>query len=399
MKIPERCIRSLAKIVIVSGIAFILNGCNIPVSTDFQSEIDSIAARYVPDKRIAICRIISKPGKDNSLVLSGETTEILAKNEIIKTLNKHGIALIDSIIILPDTISNERFMGLVTLSVINLRKNPEQRAELVSQAIMGTPVLILKNQNSWLLVQTPDRYIAWTEKSSISLKTRTEMNQWKKAERIVYTENSGWIKSDKVKDGIVGDLVAGCIMEKTGESGEYLKILLPDGRTGLVARKSVIPFLSFREQNLINADGIMKRALSLLGVPYLWGGSSTKGVDCSGFVQTVYFNNGRILQRDASLQALHGYPVDISHNLDSLKRGDLLFFGTREKTELHVTHVAIYMGDNDYINSSGKVMINSLDSTSSNYNSYRRKSLLSARRVVGVNDDPGIVPVMKHSWY
>jgi len=373
--------------------------CKTPVKKDIQSEIDSISVRFVPDKRLGICKITSRAGEKNTLILTGETTDIQAKREIIKTLDNEGISLIDSILILPDTVNNKKYFGLVTISVINLRKDPDHRAELVSQAILGTPVMVLKNENSWLLIQTPDKYIAWTERSSVNLMSRAEMDVWKKSERVIYLENSGWIYSGPGESEIVGDLVAGSILQKGGESQSYVNVILPDGRKGVIIKKAVMSFDTFRSRTIKDADGVIKRALSLLGVPYLWGGSSTKGVDCSGFVQTVYFNNGLILLRDASLQALHGKPVDVSGGFSLLREGDLLFFGSKVNTDLHVTHVAIYMGDSEYINSSGRVIVNSLDSTRTNYNSYRKKSLLAARRVIDVNNDPGIVPVMRHLWY
>jgi SH3-like domain-containing protein len=391
--------RYAIKLIFFAAIVCILPGCSNTVKKDIQSEIDSISARIVPDKRMGICNITSRPGADGMMILTGETTDSLARKEIIKTLDKQGITLIDSIIILPDTLRNEKFMGLVSMSVINLRKNPNHRAELVSQAILGTPVLVMKNVNSWLLVQTPDKYIAWTEKSSVNLMSRSEMNGWRNSERVIYLKNSGWIYSGPDESVVVGDLVAGCIMEKTGESKSNVNVILPDGRKGVVSKKAVMSFDRFRNQVLKDADGVLNMASSLLGVPYLWGGSSTKGVDCSGFVQTVYFMNGRILSRDASLQALHGYPVNLSQGYELLRKGDLLFFGTKENSDLHITHVAIYKGDSEYIHSSGRVMINSLDSTRANYSSYRRKSLLAARRIIDVYNDPGIVPVMKHLWY
>jgi hypothetical protein len=81
-----------------------------------------------------------------------------------------------------------------------------------------------------------------------------------------------------------------------------------------------------------------------------------------------------------------------------MKPGDLLFFGSRENTKLHVTHVAVYKGDSEYINSSGRVQVNSLDFTRSNYND-RAKSLLAVKRIIGVIDDPGIIPINSHPWY
>jgi cell wall-associated NlpC family hydrolase len=130
----------------------------------------------------------------------------------------------------------------------------------------------------------------------------------------------------------------------------------------------------------------------------LWGGTSSKAFDCSGFSKTVYYLNGLILFRDASQQALHGLSVDITPDQGKMKPGDLLFFGSRDNTKLHVNHVAVYRGDSEYINSSGRVRINSLDSTRCNYND-RAQSLLAVKRIIGVADDPGIIPINSHPWY
>ena len=91
--------------------------------------------------------------------------------------------------------------------------------------------------------------------------------------------------------------------------------------------------------------------------------------------------------------------VDISNGYDSLKRGDLLFFGSKTEGLAHVTHVAIYLGNKDYINSAGRVMINSLDPAKENYNSYRLNSLLFAKRIINSGSNIGAVPVKKHLWY
>jgi gamma-D-glutamyl-L-lysine dipeptidyl-peptidase len=381
-------------------ILFVFSACNQKASRNIQSEIDSISAKFVPDKRIGIFDVTCTNGKGGKLILKGETTSPSAKYDLINTLNNQGIKLIDSILILPDTLANKKFMGLTNLSVINLRKLPDHQSELVSQSILGTPVFILKQEDGWLLIQTPDNYIAWTERSSVNIMDRPEIDKWKKADRVIFMENSGWIYSVQSNDsGVVGDLVAGCIMVKDGESNDYDMISLPDGRRGFVLKKELEEFDAFRKQVKPEEEKIIQTASSLLGVPYLWGGSSAKGVDCSGFVQRVYFMNGVILMRDASLQALHGTEIDISNGFGQLRKGDLLFFGSGRNLKHHVTHVAIYQGNNEYINSSGRVLVNSLDSASTGFVKYRLFSLLSARRIIGTENDPGIIPLSKHPWY
>jgi SH3-like domain-containing protein len=291
-------------------------------------------------------------------------------------------------------------MGLATLSVINLRKEPDHASELVSQVILGTPVLVLKSDGSWIKIQTPDNYSGWTQESSLKLFNRKEIETWKKSKKVIYTENTGWLYSTASdKSGVVGDLVGGSILEKTGKSGGYVYLELPDGRKGYAEKRKIMDFDTWKKTVVCTADGICSTAVTYMGLPYLWGGTSTKGVDCSGFVQSVYFRNGLIFARDASLQALHGVNIDISDGFVRLRKGDLLYFGSKVNGTSHVTHTAIYLGNNEYINSAGRVLINSLDSTKVNFSRYRMKTLLSAKRVIGIGHDEGIIPVSKHPWY
>lgn len=374
-------------------------GCMKSSEKDLQHAVDLIAVKWVPDHRTAICNAeLKKEG--NRIILKGETTIPEAKANIINALDSLHIKLIDSLLILPDTIVNPKYQGVVTLSVINLRKEPQHSSELVSQAILGTPVTILKSLNSWLLVQTPDSYIAWTEKSSVSIKSRAEMNRWKKSHKGIYLDNTGWVADTTLEaHGIVGDLVGGSIMEIAGETKDFFRIILPDGRTGYVAKNKIADFDTWKLSFQCTGEGVCKTAMTYMGIPYLWGGTSPKGADCSGFVQSVFFRNGLILQRDASLQALHGTPVDISDSYDRLVKGDLLFFGSENGGKPHVTHVAIYIGNKDYINAAGRVMINSLDSARENFSDYRLSALLFARHVIGTEENAGNVPINKHLMY
>ncbi|MBK8884345.1 MAG: C40 family peptidase [Bacteroidales bacterium] len=392
----------LIKIFILTACVFLFfQGCKSSVEKPGTTQllIDSISNRFVPDHRMGICNIKVKTAADGSLVIAGETTNPHVKTAIISTLDKQGKRLIDSILILPDTLVNKKFSALVTLSVINIRKHPDHRAELVSQAVLGTPLRILKYEDDWLLVQTPDHYIGWTEPSSVEPLTSQAMAEWKKSDRVITVENSGWIYTSTAKTGVAGDFVAGCILVSEGKSGGFTKVRYPDGREGYINSWAVMDFNSWKTNVISSGENLARTASTFTGLPYLWGGSSSKGVDCSGFSQQVYYLNGIIILRDASLQALHGMDVDISKGYEKLQQGDLLFFGTKENSKLHVTHVAIYKGDTEYIHSSGRVMINSLDSTRVNFSEYRENALLKVKRVIGDNNDPGIMRIKSHPWY
>ena len=398
-KVMEPVLR-LNKTIFTVFLVIIMTGCKpfIEKSGLIQNVIDSISLRFIPDHRMGLCDIKAKNGVGGALILCGETTSPDLKNTIINTLSNNGNKLIDSILILPDTLTNKKYKGLATVSVINIRKKPEQSAEMLSQAVLGTPVLILKNEDSWLLIQTPDHYIGWTESSSVETMTAVKMEEWKLSDRVITLVNSGWIYSSADESGIIGDIVAGSILVKEGKDHSYTKVRLPDGREGYLNSSSVTDFNIWKANVKCTGENIVRYASTFIGLPYLWGGTSSKAFDCSGFSKTVYYLNGYILYRDASQQALHGLNVDITPDQGQMKPGDLLFFGSRENTKLHVTHVAVYKGDSEYINSSGRVRINSLDFTRSNYNE-RAKSLLAVKRIIGVADDPGIIPINSHPWY
>jgi SH3-like domain-containing protein len=385
----------------IAFLLFFVTGCMPAVEkTDsLQMVIDSLSSLFVPDLRMGISDIKAHKGVNGSLVLAGETTSAHLRDELIKTLNKSGNKLTDSIVILPDTLADKKYCGLVTLSVINIRKFPDHRAEMVSQSVSGTPVRILKNKKSWFLIRTPDDYIGWVESLSVEPMTSAGMAAWKGSDRVIAIASSGWIYSSPDESGIIGDFVAGCIFVREGVGQSYTKVRLPDGREGFIASRSLTGFNYWKDHVRCTGETIVSTASGFTGVPYLWGGTSSKGFDCSGFSQTVYYLNGIILRRDASLQALHGTKVDISEGYGQLKPGDLLFFGTKKNSGYHVTHVAIYEGDGEYINAAGRIIANSLDSTRINYNGYRENSLLESKRIIGVNNDPGIIPVREHPWY
>lgn len=361
-------------------------------------ELDSIGKVYVPEPREGIFNAnLYRSG--SGLVLRGETDNGKAKEAVINLLGRRGIRFTDSLIVLPGPDLAGEPWGLVNVSVCNLRAESSYSSELVSQALMGTPVRVLKKNSGWFLVQTPDRYLGWVDTDAIVTMTAGEHTAWKSSGRIFHTGKYGEVFTDPSHTGVISDIVAGCIAGATGETNDHFAVRLPDGRKGFVPKDECIPLGELTTDNFLNAEYLRSTAVSYMGIPYLWGGTSVKGFDCSGFVKTVYYLGGIILARDASLQFRNGISIGKSAYPDSLITGDLLFFGPVRDGKPVATHIGLYIGNSEFIHASGMVKVNSLDSARGNFSRYRRDSFLGVVRIIGAEGGEGISRVTGNDWY
>jgi cell wall-associated NlpC family hydrolase len=176
---------------------------------------------------------------------------------------------------------------------------------------------------------------------------------------------------------------------------------LPDLRKIKIEKSYCKDFDQWKSTQIKDAAILTATAKEFMGRPYLWGGTSSKGVDCSGFVKSVYFMNGIILARDASLQFLHGDTISPNQGFNELKEGDLVFFGRdkNEKQSRKVTHVGMYIKDGEFIHSSGRVKINSFNPEAENYSDYRTVTWLGGRRILTKLGESGMIKVSEHPWY
>lgn len=253
--------------------------------------------------------------------------------------------------------------ALVRLSVACMRARASHTAEQTSQALMGTPVEILEQGSEWSRVRTPDGYTGWIINHSMVFPTTEEMARWNRGEKVIITAPYELRDID-----CKTDLVAGDILVRQGDS-----LLLPDGR------KILAPMGAFENLDSLCArpfrpELLPRRAELYMGSPYLWGGLSPKGMDCSGLVRIAYAAQGRILMRDASQMIHQGREVPA----DSLQAGDLLFVGDPKTGR--ITHVAIYDRDGEFVHSSRLVRRNSLDPASPLYLPY---NIVARRRIAG----------------
>ncbi len=374
-----------------------LAGCQKKeVPADLQKQLDSIAAVMVPQHAEALCDVKMVMGEGGSVILKGETNLPQAKEEILAMLGRSGRSFTDSITVLPDPAVIAKPWGLVDVSVCNIRTKPAHAAEMATQALMGTPMKILNKRGGWLMVQTPDSYIGWTDDPLVEL-SDSEMTDWKNSGRLICLKNTGVITD--TDGGTVSDMVFGVILVKTGEQRDLFSVRIPDGREGFVKKSDVTDFGVWAEKTEPDPGTMIKFARTFLGTPYLWGGTSTKAVDCSGFTKTIYYSAGLILTRDASGQFRYGQEVGIENGYDSLAPGDLLFFGRERDGRIRITHTGMYIGDSEFIHSSRMVKINSFDSTRVNYSQYLLDILQGARRIIGMPPGEGFIRVSQHSWY
>ncbi len=364
----------------------------------YRNEIDSIGITLVPDLREGIFDV-SLRSVGTERVLKGETDVSQAKESITGFLKSRGLAFTDSLVVLPDTNVIKEPWGLVNVSVCNIRLFSSYDAEMVSQALMGTPVKILKKDGGWFLIQTPDMYLGWVDNEAIETNTAGEYAEWKSSPRIFYLKKTGDIFASPNSSKPISDIVAGCIAGLAGETKEMFELVLPDGRKGYISKEDAIPLASLTTGKYLNPEDLASVAESFMGIPYLWGGTSSKGFDCSGFVKIVYYLNGIILSRDASQQFQHGIRIRRTYYPDSLKAGDLLFFGSSRNGRPHATHVGMYLGNSEFIHASGMVKISSLDSTRTNFSRFRRDSFIGIRRIIGAKKGEGLQPVSEHNWY
>ena len=375
-----------------------LTGCkNREVPLELKSQIDSLSAAMVPQRMESLCDLSLTMSEGGVITVTGKTNLPEARDKVIDLLERSGYKYKDSIAVLPDTSVIKKPWGLVTISVCNMRTEPSNGAEMATQPLMGTPVKILDSHGGWLFVQTPDSYLGWTGDDAIAELSDNEMIAWKGSDRVIFLENTGVITDSY--NQTVSDIVLGCVLKKTGEEKEFYKVVLPDGREGRIRKNDASDFRVWAEKTEPQADLMVPFARSMMGTPYLWGGTSTKAVDCSGFTKTIYLTGGLILARDASSQYRYGIERSIDNGCDSLAAGDLLFFGRIQDGKKRITHTGMYIGDTEFIHSSGMVRINSLDSTRVNYSRYRATTLLGARRIIGATPGKGIERVSHHCWY
>jgi cell wall-associated NlpC family hydrolase len=245
---------------------------------------------------------------------------------------------------------------LATHSVVDVRRKPDHAAELTTQVIYGDTLEGLKREGDWFLVRMADGYIGWIRSWHLRAVTAAEAGRFDRAAKHRVVANVIQVLEEADESALpVSDAVVGTplIAESGGRRG-WRRVTFADGRRGYTLSKGIgrIPV-----RKTVSREGLVATGMRFLGIPYLWGGTTPKGFDCSGLVQRVFALQGVRLPRDADQQSRFGR-LKPSESLQELNAGDLLFFG---KPGAAISHVAMYVADGLFLHAFGHVRVAALD--------------------------------------
>ena len=371
-------------------------------SESFKSISDKVKSEFAPDGRSVVYEAELKKS-ENNYVLKGVTTSQAAKENLLSGLLSENINPIDSMVVLPDPSLGDKTFGLTRESVINIRTRPSYSAESATQTVMGTPLRILERRSGWFRVQTPEGYIAWVTAGGVEPMNESAYNLWKGSKRYILTTHYALALDKPNKNGdVVSDIVWGGIVESDGKNyNGYLKVKLPKGTEAYLPKEHLEEFTKWLDSRNPSPDNIIATGKQFVGFPYMWGGTSIKAMDCSGFTKVVYYLNGIITLRDASQQGYTGDDIEITPDFANLKKGDLIFFGSKATAERkeRLTHVGIYIGDGVFIHSATSVRINSLKKDSPIYYEGSDRFIRARRLLDNVDNGKDVVSIKNHPWY
>jgi gamma-D-glutamyl-L-lysine dipeptidyl-peptidase len=320
--------------------------------------VDKVRTRHAPDPRKAVFDVrVERRGA--GFVLVGQTTDATAALELsaaARDVVTDGLPLFDEIVQLPQPALAEEH-GVVLAAACPVYAEPCLPAPQISQLLMGMRVDMLERRADWLRVRAEDGYLGWVHAGYIGLGDVDWAHRWER--------------------GTAGEAVVSLGAEVVDEFGHRImhvpwgarlvrcapaEYCLPDGSRGRIAAGGeIIEIDRLADRFPARGESVARTARRWLGAPYLWGGTTPAGVDCSGFTQAIFWLHGMALPRDSDLQATVGASLDIEQEITTLRAGDLLFFA---EFNCRITHVAISLGGARIIHSAlsrGGVAINDLD--------------------------------------
>ena len=274
----------------------------------------------MPDGRLGVFEVSLLPKG-----VAGVTSSRDARDALRRLAGEHE--LVEKVRLLPDeTVTDEA--AIVTAAVAPLLGAPQVSGPRVSEALHGETLGVLERREDWLRVRAPDGYVAWTHLGYVATGTADWADDWREraTARSLSAEIVTTYSRRRLPTGALVALRRGVVQLADGQEGAVA--------TGFVRREQEV---RAEARHLALPELALKW---FAGAPYLWGGRTEWGIDCSGLAQSVYAARGIRLPRDSDQQFSAGKEIAIAADGEGYEAGDLLFFAERGR----VSHVALWAG-------------------------------------------------------
>tara|TARA_Y100001970_G_scaffold124890_1_gene154626 strand:+ start:15269 stop:16096 length:828 start_codon:yes stop_codon:yes gene_type:complete len=258
---------------------------------------------------------------------------------------------------------------IVNVSVASIYRKPNFSSELITQALIWEKLFLIEKNNNWFKIRQRDGYEGWIH-SFYTVKPTVDDDK-------LFSKNNNWYwVKDRIlhlleDNNLISSISYGSLIPCFQDNEDFFT-RLPNKRYQIkINRKSLISYNDEVEYK----KNIKNSVKELIGVPYLWGGKSSFGFDCSGLLQSILnTSNIKFLERDTSQQILSSMLIKKNSKPNI---GDIVFF----KMEKRVDHVGIYINNSEFIHSSGCVKINSIDKENKYYSSKLEVNLYGIYKI------------------
>jgi cell wall-associated NlpC family hydrolase len=256
-------------------------------------------------------------------------------------------ALLALVLLAPATAPRRE--AVVVRTVENMYSGPALDKDVVSQATLGQVVTVLEASEAFRRIETPDRYRGWIPAAALLSYTAPSARRYASKGPILEVTN---LMANLYRDPDVTSFrpkiqaPLGTRLEASGDAKDgWYRVRLPNSDTAYIQSGDVRPGDAADKRERGSDAQLLGTARRFLGVPYLWGGMTVHGLDCSGYVGLVYRMHGVELPRDAYMQ--YDDPNMVKVERADLRPGDLVFFGNPKKPG----HVGLYIGDGRFLSS------------------------------------------------
>jgi gamma-D-glutamyl-L-lysine dipeptidyl-peptidase len=364
----------------------LITGENI---VDSPSElVENLRREYFSDKRLAYANVHVAQHHEH-VDIRGTVLDRPAAELLIGALAQRDPSVNWRDEMTPLVAGPDYSWALMSRSVADVREEPSHTTQRTTQILFGEPVEILRRSGNWAHIRIQDGYLGWTPAEPLRTCSAEAARDWSAAVNHIvrqplltcYADASGEPHQQ------VTLLPFGAGVHVEGADGPYRAIRCPDGVRRWVPATGLLATREIWGTGLEGLRTAVNWAQAVIGVPYLWGGKTPFGYDCSGLVQMLHSMVGIALRRDADQQYTGGHPVDF----DSIHFGDCLFFDTNtEEPHMHkqhpnVSHVALALDSLTFLHASrngGGVARGSFDRHSPWYMPSMLKRFVGARRYI-----------------